>query len=90
MPTPRFTRDAWAYLKAMQPKPCRQVALKILELARDPRPPDSKPLRGAEDMRRADAGEFRIIYRVEGDELEILVIGKRNDDEVYRKSSRRR
>jgi mRNA interferase RelE/StbE len=33
---------------------------------------------------RTDSGEYRIIYRVEEDELHVALIGKRNDDEVYR------
>jgi mRNA interferase RelE/StbE len=31
-----------------------------------------------------DVGEYRIIYAVEGEGVEILIVGKRNDDEVYR------
>ncbi len=35
-------------------------------------------------FRRADIGEYRIVYRVEGDTLYLTVIGKRNDSSVYR------
>lgn len=68
----------------------KRIPLKILDLCRNPEPPDSSLLKGSgEGYRRADIGEYRIIYRVADDSLEILLIGKRNDDEVYRRFSRR-
>lgn len=79
-----------SFIEKMQPKHARQVLLKILALCADPEPQDSLRLEGsAEGYRRADSGEYRIIYRVEGDSLEIYLIGKRNDDEVYRQFSRK-
>ena len=32
---------------------------------------------------RTDAGAYRLIYRIEGDTLELTLIGKRNDTEAY-------
>jgi mRNA interferase RelE/StbE len=61
----------------------RQIAVKIVQLRTTPSPPDSKKLIGY-PYRRVDVGEYRIIYQVENDVLEILRIGKRNDAEVYR------
>jgi mRNA interferase RelE/StbE len=29
-------------------------------------------------------GEYRVIYRISGDTVEVLLVGKRNDDEVYK------
>ena len=34
---------------------------------------------------RADAGEFRIVYRFDKETLFVDAIGKRNDGEVYRR-----
>ena len=66
------------------------MLLKILALCSDPKPSDSQRLKGsAEGYSRADFGEYRIIYRVEGDVLEVHLIGKRNDDEVYRQFARK-
>ena len=79
-----------SFVEKMQPKHAKQVLLKILALCTDPKPPDSIHLKGsAEGYRRADSGEYRIIYRIKGDALEIHLIGKRNDDEVYRQFSRK-
>ena len=57
----------------------------MLALLANPEPHDSKQLKGSKDNnRRAYIGEYRIIYRVENEDLLVLVIGKRNDDEVYK------
>ena len=54
-------------------------------LLSNPEPHDSKLLKGSKDRnRRVDIGEYRAVYRVEGDSLLVLVVGKRNDDEVYK------
>jgi len=48
-------------------------------------PHDSKQLKGSKDNnRRVDIGEYRVIYREQDNVILILVIGKRNDDEVYK------
>ena len=90
MPTPSLSRDAISFIEKMQPRHAKQVLLKILALCKGPEPPDSLRLKSsAENYRRADSGDYRIIYRVEGDILEIHTIGKRNDDEVYRRFARK-
>jgi mRNA interferase RelE/StbE len=75
----KFLRD----LKFGQPKHVRQLAQKILDLRKQPYPNDSKQLKGY-PYHRVDSGEYRIVYRVEGELLVIALVGKRNDDEVYR------
>jgi mRNA interferase RelE/StbE len=39
---------------------------------------------GARGERRVDIGEYRVVYSVVDDVVEVLVVGKRNDDEVYK------
>lgn len=51
----------------------------------NPYPQDSKVLMGYPAYRRVSVGEYRIVYRVVDDILLISLIGKRNDDEVYKK-----
>lgn len=90
MPTPNLSEDAIKFIEKMQHKHAKQVLLKIIALCQNPDPPDSIRLKGSQEgYRRADSGEYRIIYRVEGDTLEIHLIGKRNDDEVYRRFGHR-
>ncbi len=65
----------------------RQIAERILALAVEPMAQDTKALQGS-DFRRADRGEYRIVCRLAGQVLQIVLVGKRNDDEVYRQLKR--
>jgi mRNA interferase RelE/StbE len=78
------------FLKGLQPKIAAQLAKKVLALNIDPLPPDSKSLKGYSDLFRVDSGEYRIIYRYlpQDDLLTVLLVGKRNDDEVYKQLKR--
>lgn len=80
-------RRAEKFVRKLLPKHQRQISEKILDLCSDPIPPDSKQITGF-PYRRVDIGEYRIIYRIEPDTLLIPLIGKRNDDDVYRRLKR--
>jgi len=56
---------------------------KVFALLENPRPHDSGELRGYPFLRN-DVGEYRIIYDVQGDTLRLILVGKRNNAEVYR------
>lgn len=78
-------RQAEKFLLHLPPKHAGQIVRKLAALLENPEPPDSLKLQGSYSrFRRADCGEYRIIYRTENDRLRIYLIGKRNDDEVYR------
>lgn len=83
-----LSRDAAKFLADMHPKHGRQVALKISLLAENPSPVDSRKLKGY-DFFRVDAGEYRIVYKIKPEEVEILLVGKRNDDDVYKRLRRK-
>jgi mRNA interferase RelE/StbE len=83
-----MTRDAYKFLEDLQAKQFRQVGQKMLALMIDPQPPDASQLRGY-DYWRVDVGEFRIIYRFDEATVYIILIGKRNDDEVYKALKRK-
>lgn len=72
------------FLEKPPPKQYRQVARKIIMLMADPRPADAERLKGYE-YSRVTVGEYRIIFDVRDGLLRVLAIGKRNDDEVYRR-----
>jgi len=78
------------FLNGLQPKIAAQIAKKVLALNVDPLPNDSKQLIGYPGYYRVDSGEYRIIYNFnpEEDLVEIILVGKRNDDEVYKKLER--
>jgi mRNA interferase RelE/StbE len=84
------SKPASRFAQTRQPKHQRQIAARIQALRNDPSPPDSKALKsGQPGEKRVDVGEYRILYKVEGDTLYVILIGKRNDDEVYRRFGRR-
>ncbi|WP_439328304.1 type II toxin-antitoxin system RelE family toxin [Lonepinella sp. BR2357] len=82
----RLSKDAAAFLEKIPLKHAKQIVAKIDLLANNPLSIQSKQLTGYPILRRIKAGEYRIIYQIENDVLEIHVlrIGKRNDAEVYR------
>ena len=83
-------RSALRFLKTVPTKHGKQIGLKIIALRRDPEPSDSRVLKGKlASYRRADIGEYRIIYFVDGDCLRIPVIGERNDGAVYHAMARK-
>ncbi len=78
------------FLKGLQPKIAAQIAKKVLSLNLDPFPADHKALKSYPNYYRVDSGEFRIVYTYNPgtDTLEIILVDKRNDDEVYKKLKR--
>lgn len=87
------SRQAQKFLQELQqgsPKHARQLAHKLQALREDPAPPDAASMKGkAATWWRVDAGEYRIVYRVEADTLKVAVIGRRNDAAVYRQLERK-
>jgi mRNA interferase RelE/StbE len=80
-----MTKTAHKAAKKLDAKQFRQVVSAILALLENPEPHDSQVLRGAKNgERRIDVGEYRVIYAVSADVVEVLVIGARNDDDVYK------
>ena len=78
-------RPAFDCLTGLQARQFKQVMLSIIRLTKDPYPQDSQKLTGY-PYYRIDTGEFRVIYDIEGDEtVRIILAGKRNDDEVYKR-----
>ena len=77
------SKKAQKFLDALPAKQFRQVVKKVFVLLENPRPHDSEELRGYPFLRN-DVGEYRIIYDVQGDTLRLILVGKRNDEEVYR------
>ena len=84
----KTSKRAAQVLKRVPPKHGRQLIARIEELARKTDAPDVRPVSGHPPYLRVTAGEYRIIYHIEGDTLYVEIIGKRNDDEVYRQLRR--
>jgi mRNA interferase RelE/StbE len=78
------------FLKTLPPKHKKQIKNYILSLQQDPTPQDARPLIGYAPYIRADIGEYRIIYKYVSEKklITIVLVGKRNDGEVYRIAKR--
>ncbi len=85
----KLTKDAYDFIKGLDPKQFKQVMSKVLFLLSNSMPTDASVLKGYDDLYRVDQGEFRIVYRFTDKSVTVLVVGKRNDDEVYKKLSRK-
>jgi len=79
-----ISKQAQKFLDNLPPKQFRQILKKVFALLENPMPHDSKELKGYPFLRN-DIGEYRIVYDVKEDVLRIIVVGKRNDSEVYKK-----
>jgi mRNA interferase RelE/StbE len=84
-----LSKSARDFLADLQAKQVKQVTVKIFDLLREPFPQDAKHLSGYPGYRRIDAGEFRMCYKVVGEIIRIVVVGKRNDDAVYKELARK-
>ena len=82
-----FAKRTDNFLKKLPIKQAKQLAKKIMELRENPAPNDAKKLINNPYL-RTDFGEYRIIYFVKKETLHIVLIGKRNDGEIYKKLRR--
>ena len=83
-----FSRAAERFSLRLPPKRKGQVGRRINALAENPYASDTRELAGFAPLRRADIGEYRIIYRFSQAMVFVTLLGKRKDDEVYRKFKR--
>ena len=78
-----LTKQVEKFLRKLPQKQARQIAEKIQALRIDPIQNDTKHLHGV-SLLRVDVGEYRVVYAYATTCIEVFVVGKRNDDEVYR------
>ena len=84
MLTIKLSKRADKALGKIPAKQTKQIAERIKQLADDPEALPTVELKGYAPWRRAKSGEYRIIYKIDGDILRVALVGKRNDDEIYR------
>jgi mRNA interferase RelE/StbE len=82
-----FSRVSLKFLKSLPSKQKHQCALKIQDLRKNPTSQDVKKLKGVPYFRCA-CGEYRIIFDIQNETLQIILIEKRNDGRVYKKMNR--
>jgi mRNA interferase RelE/StbE len=84
-----ISKDIFDFLDTLPAKQAQQISKKILKLFNEPLPTDSIPLTGYKTYRRVDIGEYRICYTYINNELSVDLVGKRNDNDIYKKLSRK-
>jgi mRNA interferase RelE/StbE len=82
----KIAQEALNFLEKIPKKHKEQIKEKIEKLANDLNSIPNIKLKGTKNLHRAKSGEYRIIFRIENNIINILVlkIGKRNDGEVYK------
>lgn len=84
-----ISKSVHTFLRTLQPKQYKQVAARILDLATNQEPHDARHLSGYPGYKRIDQGEYRIVFVVQDETVRVPVVGKRNDDDVYRRLQRK-
>lgn len=84
----RLEKRVIRYINTCPLKHQAQLKTKIYSLKDNPYPNDSKRIKGFMAYLRVDLGEYRIIYKIENTIIFIILVGKRNDDEVYKSFKR--
>jgi addiction module RelE/StbE family toxin len=81
----RLSKQATKFISKLPSKQARHISSKLIQLKANPYPHDSKKLRGKlNQYYRANIGEYRIAYHVEGDSIIVPIVSKRNDGEIYK------
>ena len=82
--TIEFTASATCELKALERAIQRRIATHIDSLASNPFPAGSKKLQGESDLYRIRVGDYRVLYRVDGKRVTVLIVKIGHRREVYR------
>lgn len=85
-----LSKDAQKFISKLGDKQAKQIIIKIKNLENLGHLNDSQKLKGTVvDYYRVDVGEFRVIYQIEKENISILLVGKRNDNEIYNQFKRK-
>lgn len=82
--TVEFSTSALREFKALERAVQRRIATHIDELASNPFPSGARKLQGGPDHYRIRVGDYRVIYRVDGKRLTVLILKIGHRREVYR------
>jgi len=69
--------------KSIAKRDASRILAEIEKLGEDPRPADTKKLKG-EELYRIRVGNFRVIYEIRDGELIVIVVRVGNRKDVYR------
>ena len=81
----QLTQPAADFIKAQTKKVQRQLIGKLRRLKDNPRPSDSKKIKGAENIYRLRSDVYRIVYQVFDERILVVVIRIGHRRDVYRR-----
>lgn len=84
-----YSKESERFLHKIPRKHAGQLVRRVELLRSDPFASDTKQLQNSFGFYRADSGEYRIVYMVIDQVLFVALLGKRNDDAVYKKLGRK-
>jgi len=79
-----FTASALREFCALDRQMRRRITEKVTVLCDDPFPSGSKKLKGQADHFRIRVGDYRVVYRVDGKRVVIVIVRIGHRREVYR------
>ena len=82
--TLEFATSAAREFRALDRQTQRRITEKLTALGDDPFPSGSKKLKGQGDHFRIRIGDYRVIYRVDGKRVVIVIVRIGHRKEVYR------
>ena len=71
-------------LRRIPRRDLRRISEKIDLLAIDPRPPDARVIQRQKGLLRLRVGDYRVLYRVRDDIVEIIVVRIAHRKDAYR------
>lgn len=79
-----YTTKVYKEVEKIEPDARRQVIEAIEELQKDARPQNSKKMRGEySDYRRLRTGDYRVIYQVKDQKLQIVIVRAGHRKDIY-------
>ncbi|MGB7599964.1 MAG: type II toxin-antitoxin system RelE/ParE family toxin [Candidatus Sulfotelmatobacter sp.] len=79
-----FTASATREFRDLDRQLQRRITEKVIALCEDPFPPGSKKLKAQLDHFRIRVGDYRVIYRIDGKRVVIVIVRIGHRREVYR------
>jgi mRNA interferase RelE/StbE len=79
-----FTTSALRELNNLDSQVRQRITTKITGLRDDPFPSSTKKLQGLPNHFRIRVGDYRIVYRVDGDRVIVVIVKIGHRKEVYR------
>ena len=79
-----FTTSAIREFRDLDRQLQRRITEKVTALCEDPFPPGSKKLKAQRDHFRIRVSDYRVIYRIDGKRVAIVIVRIGHRREVYR------